>query len=99
MVPMASITAFAILAVEEVAMHIEQPVRPAPCTLHPALGQYPLRRCPKLASCTLLLASPPRLTSSPHIAQFGSDDDDLPIEAYCLSLEADLLAMLDDENL
>ena len=50
-----AVTAFAILAVEEVAMHIEQP--------------------------------------------FGSDDDDLPIEAYCLSLEADLLAMLDEENL
>ena len=43
------------LAVEEVAMHIEQP--------------------------------------------FGNDDDDLPIEAYCLSLEADLLSMLDEENL
>ena len=32
-----------------------------------------------------------------HIEQpFGKDDDDLPIEAYCLSLEADLLGVLDE---
>ena len=53
MVPVASITSFAILAVEEVAMHIEQP--------------------------------------------FGTDDDDLPLEAYNLNLLADVLALIDDE--
>ena len=53
MIPTASVTSFAILAVEEVAMHIEQP--------------------------------------------FGTDDDDLPLEAYCLNLLADMLALLDEE--
>ena len=33
-----------------------------------------------------------------HIEQpFGKDDDDLPLEAYCLNLEADLLALFDDD--
>jgi len=53
MIPVTSVTAFAILAVEEVAMHIEQP--------------------------------------------FGTDEDDLPLDAYCLTIEADLLALIDTD--
>jgi len=52
MIPLCSVTSFAILAVEEVAMHIEQP--------------------------------------------FGTDEDDLPLDAYCLTIEADLLALIDE---
>jgi len=53
MIPVASVTTFAILAVEACAMAIEQP--------------------------------------------FGTDDDDLPLEAYCLNLLADVLALMDEE--
>jgi len=52
MIPVVSLTSFAILAVEEVAMHIEQP--------------------------------------------FGTDEDDLPLDAYCLTIEADILALIDE---
>ena len=52
MIPLCSVTSFAILAVEEVAMHIEQP--------------------------------------------FGTEEDDLPLDAYCLTIEADLLALIDE---